>query len=325
MFLYKKEKEQVIIFGYRGYDGMVRVPETVDGSPVTELAAYAFSTGWGREEVIASVKEEIHFCDDDGNPIEPDKKNLPPEINGEKLTELYLPEKLQKIGNYAFYNCFELSHMECYSTINDLGSGLFTGCTRVRYLDIYIKEGRHSCLKEMLSELKQELYVNYYTQKGKAMLVFPEMYEESVEHTPARIVFREMHGCGHLYRYCFDLTEFKFHKFDALLPHLLVQESEQVAAALVIRRLYTPLELLPQAKEAYEEYLKEHVKGAAKGALKDDSDLFIWLAKEYALDQKDFDDLVDMTIKEERTELLSVLMDIRRKRFPIKKRTFSLE
>lgn len=325
MFLYRKENEHVIILGYRGYDGMVRVPEIVDGSSVTELEAYAFSTGWGRDEMISSLKDKIYFCNDEGSPIEPDKEMLPPEINGDKLTELYLPESIQRIGNYAFYNCFELNHIECHSTIDDLGSGLFTGCAKVSQLDIHIKEERHSCLKEMLSELKQELYVNYYSEKGNAMLVFPEMYEESVEHTPARIVFREMHGCGHMYRYCFDLTEFQFHKFDSLLPHLLVQESESVAAALVIRRLYTPRELLPQAKEAYEDYLKQHVKGAAKGALKDDPDLFLWLAKEYALKQEDFDDLVDMTIKEERTELLSVLMDIRRKRFPVKKRTFSLE
>lgn len=41
-----------------------------------------------------------------------------------------------------------------------------------------------------------------------AKLVFPEYFEESVENTPARIIMREMHGCGHMYRYCFDGTRF---------------------------------------------------------------------------------------------------------------------
>ena len=62
-----------------------------------------------------------------------------------------------------------------------------------------------TCLREILSELHQALRVDLKAPDGalKARLIFPEFYEESVENTPARIIMREMHGCGHMYRYCF--------------------------------------------------------------------------------------------------------------------------
>ena len=47
MFLYQIKNEAIAILGCRSYDGLVEIPETIDGKPVTELAAYAFSEGWG--------------------------------------------------------------------------------------------------------------------------------------------------------------------------------------------------------------------------------------------------------------------------------------
>lgn len=324
MFLYQVINEHIRILGYRGYSGFVRVPEKIQAMPVTELSAYAFSGGWGREKMMSSLEQEVLFCDEEGNPVQAEEKQLPPPISCEALKEIYLPETIRKIGNYAFYNCVELSRVECYSSIKDLGSGLFTGCIGIRYLDFHLTGEPHSCLKEILSELRQELYVNYYSASGNARLLFPEMFEESVEHTPARIIIREMHGCGHMYRYCFDHTEFQFHKYDALFPHLLVQETKRVIGSLVINRLYTPVHLLEHDKNLYEDYLKEHIENIAKQALKEDPAMFLWLVREYGKDQKQFDSIVEMASKEEKPELLSNLMDLRRRRFPAKKRTFSL-
>lgn len=324
MFLYQNIDDHVRILGYRGFNGSIRVPEKIGGLSVTEVSAYAFSGGWGREEMLSLLKEEVLLCDEEGNPISTKKEDLPPAINLEGLKEIYLPETIEKIGNYAFYNCFELTRLECSAAIADLGSGLFTGCSGMRYLDIHLVEGKRSCLKEILSELRQKLFVNYNSGQGNARLVFPELYEESVEHTPARIIIREMHGCGHLYRYCFDQADFQFHKYDGLFPHLLVQESESVIGDLVINRLYTPMNLLYHDKMVYEAYLLEHLEGVSKLAINEDETMFLWMMKEYGKDQVKFDSIVEMVSKIDRPELLSHLMDLRRRRFPAKKREFSL-
>lgn len=353
MFLYQIKNETITVLGCRSYGGLVGIPDTIDGKTVTELAAYAFSEGWGRQEMLKTAGK-ILLADSEGNArsgIEIDSNTidagslidtaidtaiyaaagieLPPAACCGHLEEIILPRTIKKIGNYAFYNCFELNTVRCYSTIEDVGAGLFTGCTSIRHMDICVIPGRRSCFKELISELRQELYVNYYVEQGeesvRAKLVFPEMFEESVENTPARIIMREMHGCGHLYRYCFEQTEFCFSKYDALFPHIKVQEPERVVCALVMGRLKYLVELAKQYRRTYEEYLREHMAGAAEYALSaGDLECFTWLAVHYAEKKEALDEMIELAVRKGETEALSGLMDLRHRRFPAKKRTFSL-
>ena len=52
---------------------------------------------------------------------------------------------------------------------------------------------------------------------------------------------REMHGCGHMYRYCFDGGDFRFDEYDRLFPHVKVQEKPELAVRLALYRLYLSL------------------------------------------------------------------------------------
>ena len=58
-----------------------------------------------------------------------------------------------------------------------------TGCTGINSLRIRIVPGSKSCFKEVLSELRQELTVEYLDEEGRllAKLIFPEFFEDSVE------------------------------------------------------------------------------------------------------------------------------------------------
>mgnify|MGYP006867315105 FL=1 len=48
-----------------------------------------------------------------------------------------------------------------WSTVEDWGAGVFTGCTGIKHLKIRVVPGRKSCFKEVLSELRQELMADY--------------------------------------------------------------------------------------------------------------------------------------------------------------------
>lgn len=207
---------------------VVIIPDNVDGYPVTELGDYVLA-GSGAEEI-------------------------------------WLPADLKKIGAYGFYNCERLRYLHCSSRTTDLGTGLFAGARSVAFVDIVVFEGEKSCLKELLSELRQTLRVRIRLGKGKgeARLVFPEYYEESVENTPARILYIETHGCGHRYRYCFVGTEFQYQKYDELFPHVKVQESEELVTELALGRLSYPMGLTEKHEEMYREYVKEHWKAAGR-------------------------------------------------------------
>lgn len=293
-------------------DGILRIPETIGQRPVTELAGYIFSdTVRGQEPPPGTYEGEEAVC-------------------GAKLKELTLPEGLKKIGAYAFYNCYDFRKLSCYSTVEDWGAGVFTGCSQLDTLEIRIAEGRKSCFKEILSELHQTLVVNWSKGEGtaRARLIFPEFYEESVENTPARIIMREMHGCGHMYRYCFDGGDFNFQEYDRLFPYVKPQEKPGLVALLALYRLYWPWGLSDKAKDDYQHYIRENAgEGARELLLRGEGDILRWLAGEPFIGLLQLDNMIKEAAGAEDAGSLAFLMDMKHRRFRdmgMSKRTFEL-
>lgn len=83
----------VTITGYTGSDTALTVPATLDGSPVTEIAADAFA-------------EQT------------------------KLTSVTLPEGLKKIADDAFFNCTSLETLTLPDSVTSLTGAAFSGCTQ---------------------------------------------------------------------------------------------------------------------------------------------------------------------------------------------------
>lgn len=266
---------------------LVEIPEELDGHPVTELGPYVLAE---------SVVEELR-----------------------------LPPGLVKIGAYAFYNCVNLKKIYCYSRVKDLGTGMFAGSRGAEFLDFSEVEGEKSYLKDMLTELRQTLRVRIHGTH-EARLIFPEYFEESVENTPARILVIETHGCGHRYRYCFDNREFQYRNYDALFPHVQVQESELLVTELALGRVLYPCGLTEANGAMYRAYIKEHWKTAAQlmidaDRLRDsvsnnlDSGLIPWFAEHYIESEDQLQTLIDMAQKAGDTETVIWLMNERHERF----------
>lgn len=283
-----------------GLDGSVVVPESINGLPVKELAGYVLS-----ETVRGRDKPPAEFAGE-------------PEIKGGQVEELVLPVSLERVGAYGFYNCYGLRTMAFHSTTLDWGAGVFTGCTGIKRLDIRVHEGSRSCLKEILTELRQTLVVDYRDEQGRmlAKLIFPEYFEESVENTPARIITREMHGCGHMYRYCFEETRFKVGEYDRLFRQVQIQESEALAVRLALYRLFWPWGLSGDAGNVYWEYVKNHVKAAAMGLLeREETEILFWLARERRMDEMALEEMVTAAAQMEDAQSAAALMDTKYRRF----------
>lgn len=244
-YLYKNIEGGIRLLACRSLDHIAVIPEQVGGRPVLELGDYLFS------EFRRETEDGIWSCGD-----QPEDGELP-ELKGSKLTEVWLPATVKKVGKYAFYNCERLERLSCHSTTLDWGAGAFTGCKGIRHLDIHVREGQKSCFQEIVSELRQTLHVAYHGTR-EARLIFPEYYEEAVENTPARILETHMHGCGHQYRYCFHQYEFQFRSYDSLFPYVQVQEKEELVTGLAMGRLRYPYGLTEANEKAYLEYLNDH-------------------------------------------------------------------
>lgn len=287
-------------------DGAPVLPERMDGMPVTELDRYFFSqTVRGRE-------------------VPPEELNGEPELCGSGLDELTLPEYLRKIGPYAFYNCFHLKTLSFWSTVEDWGAGVFTGCTGIKHLKIRVVPGRKSCFKEVLSELRQELMADYLDPEGRllARLVFPEFFEESVENTPARIIMREMHGCGHMYRYCFDGGDFRFDEYDRLFPHVKVQEKPELAVRLALYRLYWPCGLRESAEDEYWDYVRTHAGEGAKGLIeRGERDILGFMARSARLGEDEIKKMIEAAAGSGDAQSSALLLDVKHRRLSTAGRT----
>ena len=271
--------------------GGVVIPREIDGYPVTEIAPYAFSA---------------HSKDKDSNAV-----------CGAMLTEIVLPDTLKRIGRYAFYGCENLEKISFYSHIKDIGAGAFTGCHKVRNLDVTIVEGKRSCLRELLMELREEQSVCYHSEKGEAKLIFPEFFEEAVENTPARILETHTHGSGILYRNCFVQTKLQFALYDNRFPW--ARENEQLATVFRIAfgRLLNPLELSLEAEEKYRSFLQEQWKEAGVWAAEQEEPCYLhYLAEKVAATREEVEYLIVEAGKKNRIETVSYLMNYQHERYP---------
>lgn len=312
------------------YDGWIEIPGEINGCAVTELGDYLFAeTVRNREKQKNNRLYRARLEDEETNewrweecpedlPFRDNLEDKTPAVRGNQLQAVSLPETLKKIGAYAFYNCEGLKKIRLFSSISDLGAGLFTGCHGINGLDIQMIPGEKSCLKEVLAELRQTLWVNVLDREGRefARLIFPEYFEESIENTPARILTQEMHGCGHRYRNAFSGTDFQYNVYDKLFPHVQVQEGAALVTELVLGRLMFPVQLQEERKVIYEEYMKIHGKEVVQAAARtEDMDILRFAGESGWCTRECLEDMLDEARNLNNAQVTGMLMDIRRKRF----------
>ncbi len=313
----KNRRDQTVlrILEYRSLDSLAVIPEAIDAMAVTELAPYVFSAAFHEDE--PEVGERFWWTE------EPGDLEAPP-LRGSRLVELHLPPTLEKIGAYGFYNCENLEKLEFHSSTLDWGHGVFTGCCGIKSLRVHVEEERKSCLKEVLSEIRQTLLVEYEAE-GTARLIFPEFFEDMVENTPARIIVTETHGCGKQYRNAFVNTRFQFQEYDRLFPYVVAQESEELALFLALMRVMYPYGLSAEAGERYLEYLNGHKEAAAclavrTGGIRELS----WLTDHLSYDFSGFTSALKLAQKGGKAWAVSFLMEKSRIKAQPGRRRFTL-
>ncbi|MEY8390377.1 leucine-rich repeat protein [Lachnospiraceae bacterium 45-W7] len=313
-FAYEKKDKGICILRCYGVSGRVEIPETLEGVPVTEMSAYAFARSMEQEPQNAS-----------GLPC----------ICGEDLQELYLPGSMKRLGRYLFYNCRNFRRLSFYSDLEFIGAGAFTGCENLSYLEMRWRRG-NSCLREILQDLKQKVTVGCYLEEGErtqeggerepvCRLVYPEFFEEAVENTPARIISTQTHGMGIQYRNAFRNTQVNLKEYDKLFDMGKYNIDSIDLAELAVARLRCPYELGEAERAAYAGWLSENLETGAAYCLKREypEDLR-WLAETFVTEEGQMELLLREAERQDAPEIVSMLMDARHRRFPAKKKKFSL-
>ena len=158
---YYFEGDEIIINGYSGSSKKVVIPEIIDGIAVTTVSDYAFNgntviTGIDLGNVKSIGGKAFAGCTElkeitipktvtqtgdwkygclEGSSIsilsfEPGTTNVPSHIaqNCTALREVFLPDTVSRLDNYAFYGCSKLEKILPVNKQLDFMSDTFTGC-----------------------------------------------------------------------------------------------------------------------------------------------------------------------------------------------------
>lgn len=348
---YIDKDEYVILYRMYGPGTISEIPSVVAGKPVKMLADHLFaehpSELYKPFQITAAVLRGNEYVKEPGRPDAWDTKgpesptadNAHGALAGMSVEIIRIPEGVESIGNYAFYGCYRLREISFPSTMQRIAYGMFNGCRQVSrlYFSLGDDPEEKNCevtnppvMKEVLDAVTNR--VEAVVRKDNAelwRLTFPDYYEEGKENTPARIIEIIYHGTGYQYRNCFLNRRIQFDKYDEVFPFAAAQESTDTCISIIRNRLRQG----PSPKEEwihrYIEYIRSESSALIAGILEDtETDPVSELE---VLDRNGYftSDIIDMFIayssEKKRSDAVSYLMDVKRRRFaPSRKPKYEL-
>lgn len=207
----------------------VEVPAALFDRPVTALGARAFAADSGRE---------AH----------------------RRIREVSLPDTLEQVGDYAFYNCTDLRLLRLSDRTERWGGSCLMNCRSLCRLEIRQTAERSATAFYFADELSSELDMSFLRGDEVVMrLIFPEYVESYEANGPARHFDFHLYGAGFPYHHAFRNKELDLALFDGAWTELLKREYDPVCALrLAWYRLCYPQELSERSRQAYENWLGQH-------------------------------------------------------------------
>lgn len=246
-------------------------------------------------------------------------------FHGKRVTNIVIPKTVEKIEAHAFYDCRKLEKISISDYLDDIGDGAFKNCRSLQEIELFLYENHYTCLKNLLSEMDQQICCTLHINGIKVKLLFPAYMHNYQENTMARLVNQETYGSGVHYRETITKDGILYQEYDSHFYLACHVEQEEVPVWIALFRLAYPYELKEKAKEQYEKYLVEHWETVCQWLVeKKEREWILWLCEYEAMDAGKVKYLLNVLQQKNEIELLAEVMAIDKKRFGQRKKTFSL-
>lgn len=287
----KKDRQGKLYIEITGYAGTLRslwVPGELEGLPVKSIGNNAFS---GRED----------------------------------LEEVVLPETIDTLGRYAFYNCRNLRTLRLSDRVEDYYDGVIKQCQSLRKITIFQTRGSYSVMKELLAD--NDRMLRFVVEPVGLHLTFPAYVYQFVEDVEARVLHHKIEGSGYPYRECVTRKGIDLLNYDRLFSHVITDDY-RAAMEIAIGRLMYPVELDPCAGELYGQYLEQNAVSVLEELILSGRTAEIrYLCDSLRIPREALTEALLLSAKEDKTEITAILMEYQRTYFEMadREQTLSLE
>lgn len=202
------------------------------------------------------------------------------------IRRVTLPDTLERVGDYAFYNCFALEQLRLSDRTRNWGASCLMNCRKLRRFDLAVTDENSPALHYFADELMTELDVTLRYEDGRsARLIFPEYTESFNDNKPAHFFDFHLSGPGLPYHHAFQGKRFDYGLFDGCWEEMLRREYEpECAVRLAFFRLFYPVGLSAKAAQRYREHLACHGEETVQWLLRErDSRGMDWFLKNFTL------------------------------------------
>lgn len=309
------------------------LPGQIEGRPLTEIGDYCFAERKHLPENYRRIRiecGETHTlsCEYTGNgalymvsnggdaPVELH------ELSGGYIERVVLPDTVEKVGNFAFYNASSLTCLEIGEKLIGIGSDAFMNCRKLHRLYLRCGYGKKSGLRQILAQISHDMEVSFGDEGSTwAKVLFPEYYESYDEIAPAHIFGRNIEGEGFRARQSFRDGVMDFAQYDLIFPKACVEEKEETLCRLAYNRLFYPVMLGQEAKRLYTEYLIAHTAALCGMAVSTkDMELVAFFCRQQIFTRADIECCIGYASEAEWVEGNAYFMRLLEKYFPRKER-----
>lgn len=278
--LCEKNDDGLHLLRLMGQTPYVIVPEQIDGYDVVSIGKYCFAAKrdcnnrtldneWNQMESAASEKS-MH------------------ELSGEYIENVVLPDNVNVLESYAFYNCRKLKYLEFGKYLNVVNNDAFMNCRELAVLAIRCDIAEPSGVQYFLKQLNKEIELKFIQDSDVTGSFYYSEYTESYEEIgPAHIFQMDVHGEGYRARQLFNDGVIDAAGYDAVFDAAKALESTYTLSKMAAGRLQYPVKLSEEARTAYTEFIKDNISYVLEWIVKEKRlDIIEFMASGNILDEK---------------------------------------
>lgn len=277
--LCEEKKDGLHILRLMGQTSVVYVPQMIDGQEVKVIGEYCFSA-----RNNCKNRTSDNDCEKMENLSRDRGMN---ELSGDYIERVILPDSVNELCSYAFYNCRKLKYIEFGSSLNVVNNDAFMNCMGLSVLAVRSRVEEQTGAQYFLKQLNKGIELEFIEDGNICGSFYYSEYTESYEEIgPAHIFHMDLQGEGYRARQLFDNGVVDAAGYDTIFEAAKALESTYTLSKMAAGRLQYPVRLEDNAKDMYMQFITDNITNVLE-----------WVVTELRIDIIEF--MVDNNILDE--------------------------